>query len=197
MIMILRMIAEARAQLTNHSQANILKWQIEEKAWSIIFFVGENILVTGVYLSEIFLKIHSKANLSGKLKKRHDLSFPLTGRRCQGGKTFGSLTNVFGVMFNTAFSLQKTGDWKHLARTPKTYHHVTIWPMHLVDIGQKSNDWLEHEDQHQQDCVLWTRIVNSLNIRIKKIKIHLIIPKPGDSDSQEQRPCSWTAPRPS
>ena len=59
--------------------------------------------------------------------------------------------------------------------------------MHLVDIGQKSNDRLEHEDEHQQDCVLWTRIViiivSTLSIRIKMIEI----PPPSYYNASGQR----------
>ena len=34
------------------------------------------------------------------------------------------------------------------------YRCICIMWLHLIDISQKSNDWLKHEYQHQQNCIL-------------------------------------------
>ena len=199
MIMILRMIAEARAQLTNHSQANILKWQIEEEIYHLLCG-RKHFGHWGLPFRNLF-ENPFKSQSQWQIEEEAWSIISFDTQEVSGGQNVPSHWQMFLEKCSTRpphFKRQAIeSTWQELQRLiiMSRYHQCTT--THLVDIGQKSNHRLEHEDQDQQDCVLWTRIVNSLNIRIKKIKIHLIIPKPGDSDSQEQRPCSWTAPRPS
>ena len=71
---------------------------------------------------------------SVQLKTRHDLSSPVTARRCQGDKTLRSLTNVFGEMFYNTFlkdrRLKAPGTQK--AKIPMTYQNIIMSSCHLV-----------------------------------------------------------------